>query len=239
MNVPEVLSILKNFLAAVQYRQRMKGQPYWGRANAKVQRQVLPVLRIAERVDTSLVEPIRTAVLKHGEDSREYQRLCDAINQLIGAVEQRQTLDEFLGPAGPQLAAGSLHPWVWESASRLWEDGHRRESIQSAATHIDLQLQAKLNSSAAPGSDLVTQAFTIDDPKPNKPRLRFPGLTPGTETWRSAHEGAMSFGRGCFMAIRNLATHTLDQPDEQPALEVLAALSVLARWIDEAEVVKT
>lgn len=39
-----------------------------------------------------------------------------------------------------------------------------------------------------------------------------------------------------MMAIRNLATHDLNEPDEQVALEQLAALSVLARWIDDAKV---
>jgi hypothetical protein len=37
--------------------------------------------------------------------------------------------------------------------------------------------------------------------------------------------------------IRNLAAHVLGQPDEQGALEELAALSTLARWIDAATVV--
>ncbi len=72
--------------------------------------------------------------------------------------------------------------------------------------------------------------------KANEPRLRIPNLEGGEDTHRSAHEGALHFGRGCFMAIRNIVTHTLTQPEEQPGLEALAALSVLARWIDAAEV---
>lgn len=42
---------------------------------------------------------------------------------------------------------------------------------------------------------------------------------------------------GCAQLIRNLATHTGAQPDEQSALEELAALSGLARLIDRAKVV--
>jgi hypothetical protein len=37
-------------------------------------------------------------------------------------------------------------------------------------------------------------------------------------------------------AIRNIVTHRHEQPDPQTALEQLAALSVLARWVDEADV---
>jgi hypothetical protein len=43
---------------------------------------------------------------------------------------------------------------------------------------------------------------------------------------------------GCFAAIRNIASHTLDEPPEQEALERLAALSVFARMIDEAELTR-
>ncbi|MGA9077854.1 MAG: TIGR02391 family protein [Acidimicrobiales bacterium] len=49
-------------------------------------------------------------------------------------------------------------------------------------------------------------------------------------------DGARFFAMGCAMRIRNLVTHRSTVPDEQTCLEMLAALSVLARWIDEAEV---
>jgi RNase H-fold protein (predicted Holliday junction resolvase) len=43
---------------------------------------------------------------------------------------------------------------------------------------------------------------------------------------------------GCEAAIRNLITHGARKPEEEDALEMLAALSVLAQWIDEAKVEK-
>lgn len=55
------------------------------------------------------------------------------------------------------------------------------------------------------------------------------------DAWKNAHEGAGAFGRGCFMRIRNLYTHDQGQ-DEQSDLEAMAALSLLARWIDAAHV---
>jgi hypothetical protein len=45
----------------------------------------------------------------------------------------------------------------------------------------------------------------------------------------------MFFGKGCAKGIRNVTAHG-SQPDEQLALEALASLSLLARWIDEAQV---
>lgn len=45
----------------------------------------------------------------------------------------------------------------------------------------------------------------------------------------------MEYAVGCFMAIRNVAAHEEDELSEHEALEQLAALSLLARWIDECE----
>lgn len=154
----------------------------------------------------------------------------------IGQLQTRQEAEELLGPQGPKLSAGNLHPWVWEAAAKLWENGYRREAIQKAATRVDRQLQVKLNRHDVSGDDLVKQAFSPEPASEDKPRLRLPGYKPGSKDFMSAHAGAMQFGAGCMMAIRNLATHDLNEPDEQVALEQLAALSVLARWIDDAKV---
>jgi hypothetical protein len=40
------------------------------------------------------------------------------------------------------------------------------------------------------------------------------------------------------MTIRNSAAHDTDEMPEQQALERLAALSLLARWVDECELVE-
>lgn len=50
----------------------------------------------------------------------------------------------------------------------------------------------------------------------------------------------MEFGSGCFRAIRNPVGHLPNdeiEMTEQEALERLAALSLLARFIDDAELV--
>jgi hypothetical protein len=133
---------------------------------------------------------------------------------------------------GPQVSAESLHEWVWSAAASLWDDGYRREAIQAAATQIDIHTSAKLGRTDLSGADLMLQAWAVDQPRRSTQRLRFSGLTPGTDSFNSAHEGAKFFGAGCMLAIRNLTTHSVDQPDEQAALESLAALSVLARWVE-------
>ncbi|MYE61489.1 MAG: hypothetical protein F4235_05505 [Candidatus Dadabacteria bacterium] len=79
--------------------------------------------------------------------------------------------------------------------------------------------------------------------KPAGRRLRFPHIEELTsdgrrnKSWTSAHQGAMNFGQGCALSIRNLNAHGTRELPEQEALEYLAALSVLARWVDECDVV--
>ncbi len=49
----------------------------------------------------------------------------------------------------------------------------------------------------------------------------------------------MALAEALFAGIRNVVSHTLaeTEADEQRALEQLAAVSVLARWVDHAELV--
>jgi len=85
---------------------------------------------------------------------------------------------------------------------------------------------------------LCREFFSLDVPSPGRPRLRFKEYSPTSSTWRSKHQGAMEFGAGCFEAIRNPAAHEHGLAlSERVALEQLAAFSLLARWIDECEVV--
>lgn len=153
----------------------------------------------------------------------------------LGLLRAHEDHERHMGPTGPQLAAANLHPWVWEPVASMWDTGYRRVAVQTAATSVDVHLQAKLGRSDPTGTALVREAFTRNAPDNGKPRLRFGGDR-DTQTWRDRQDGARDFGTGCFLALRNPATHGLDELPEQEALEQLAALSLLARWIDECSV---
>jgi len=85
-------------------------------------------------------------------------------------------------------------------------------------------------------TDLFKQSFSLDDPKPGNARLRRM-KDDGSDTYRSVQRGAMNLAEGVFAGIRNPLSHEADQElSEQEALEYLAALSVLARWIDASDV---
>lgn len=63
----------------------------------------------------------------------------------------------------------------------------------------------------------------------------------GSKTFRSVHQGALAFGQGCYLAMRNPLSHEADRLEELPeneALEQLAAFSLLARWVEQSFVMK-
>jgi hypothetical protein len=204
-------------------------RPEWPRLEAQIHSRLGLIDSIAAQIDRRLQAPLRT------RDRDPYMwphtTALAAAQELAGRLAGLEEEAEILGPQGPKLAAGRLHPWVWNAATDLWDDGHYREAIQKAATAVETQLQLKLGRHDVSGAAMFREAFTNNPPTADKPRLRFD--YPDGQTLTSAQDGARDFGAGCMERIRNLATHLLDQPDEQVALEHLAALSVLARWVAE------
>lgn len=160
-----------------------------------------------------------------------------ATNRLIGILERQADYRQILGPVGPTLAASGLHRWVWNAAASLWDDGYFGQAVEDAYKKVERETQQRVGRLNLYGKDLYAQAFSLDDPKPDMPRLRFPHLdkTSQAQSWKSAHQGAMHLGMGCAQGIRNRQAHPSPDITEQEALEQLAALSVLARWVDECK----
>ncbi len=189
--------------------------------------------QIANHVDDRIAQGFRIGARYGWEHSGEKKHLEELLGRLKGAEEEAA----ILGPSGPQLSVACLHRWVWSAAVELWDDGHYGHAVRAASGAVfDQHLPAKLDILKQGGAtEQIGKAFSLKDPAPDEPRLRFTELAKGSDDWKSAHEGAAAFGRGCAMGIRNITTHGAE-PAEQLALEALAALSPLARWIDEAEV---
>ncbi|HWE67498.1 MAG TPA: TIGR02391 family protein [Acidimicrobiales bacterium] len=195
----------------------------------------LPIIeRIAAELDQRLADLLRTS-----DFATHNRNKLLASRELRGVLEHSEEIERILGPSGPKMSADQFHPWIWDHASALWADGYRRAAVQAAATALfDFHLPAKLERArdTRGGADLMGQAFSLRDPEVGAPRLRLPGYDRNADekSWKSAHEGAMHLGQGCALAIRNLTTHDLTEPEEQTALEMLAALSLVARFVQDA-----
>ena len=208
--------------------------PNYLAATEELEGQLWVVLRIAEALgDGAIVSELNgeTTVNAFGKDY-----LVAPAAQLVAAVNRREEVATALGPSGPSLAAAELHPWVWEEAAPRWDAGFYRDAVQAAATRIfDVELPKKLGVQPSKDPAGLFAAFAPD--KTSGTVLRFPDLDPTDASWASVHRGTMLVGQGCVMAIRNPRTHRLAVSEDQVTLEELATLSLLARWIDDAEAV--
>ncbi len=153
-------------------------------------------------------------------------------------IERQGEIELNLGDSAPSISAATLHPWVWSAAAPLWESRHYRSAVEDAAKKVNAETQNKLDRRDVSETKLFQEAFSLDSPASGKPRMRRM-KEDGSDTYKSLQSGAMAFAQGIYAGIRNPLNHEDPKDiDEQIALEYLAALSVLARWVDEAELVQ-
>lgn len=150
------------------------------------------------------------------------------------ALVRQQEIEKNLGESAPELSAAKMHHWIWDGAKSLWQSGHYREAVEAAIKKLNAETQNKVGRRDISESDLFAQAFSLDPPSTGKSRIRrMPN--DGSKTFESMQRGAIDFSKGIFTGIRNPLSHEDGHElDEQEALEYLAALSVLARWVDES-----
>lgn len=170
------------------------------------------------------------------DDYHQWEQHREAALRARAELRREAELRENLGENAPELSAAELHPWIWGGAKSLWQSGHFREAVEGAIKKLNAEAQNKVGRRDVSETDLFKQAFSTDEPKAGKSRLR--RMTDdGSDTYKSVQRGAMTFAEGVFAGIRNPLSHEADQElSKQEALEYLAALSVLARWVDASEV---
>lgn len=168
---------------------------------------------------------------------RDYRGLREQAARGRAALHRQAEIEAKLGDAAPRVNLGALHPWVWDAARTLWADGHRALAVQQAAIAVNAQAKAKLRRRDVSETPLFQQAFSSDAPTPSAPRLRIDGYDAGDTSSKNRQRGAMALSEGLYAAIRNPLGHELaPEWTEDIALEMLAAFSMLARWVDDAAV---
>lgn len=192
---------------------------------------------VAEQILDRVLPEWRADENKNSEakSKAKWKHLRDWTARGIAAIEREAELQEKLGDAAPQVSAGDFHPWIWVGASSLWHSSHYRQAVEGAIRKLNAETQNKLGRRDVSEADLFNQAFSEQPAAANNPRLhRMPN--DGSKTFKSVQRGARMFAEGVFAGIRNPLAHEAEQEmPEQQALEYLAALSVLARWVDESK----
>jgi len=199
--------------------------------------EVMKQAPVVERILDRVIPRWKTEVLDSSANnrwSRHREAAIRAREQLIREQEVKENLEEN----APDPSAAELHPWIWSGASSLWQSGHFREAVEGAIKKLNAETQNKVGRRDVSETDLFKQAFSLDASVAGKARLR--RMTPDdSNTYKSVQRGAMNLAEGIFAGIRNPLSHEADQElSEQEALEYLAALSVLARWVDTAAVAR-
>ena len=151
-------------------------------------------------------------------------------------LEHAEDIDEYWSSDTViEIDPDALHPWVWNAARDLWDSGHWGEAVEAATKVVNVKLQEKVGRADQSGTDLVRRSMGVGPAQEEQPRLRVMD-DDGSETYRSAQEGAMHLGEAVFMYWRNVLAHEPGGADRQSSLEALAAVSTLARLVDDATV---
>jgi hypothetical protein len=165
-----------------------------------------------------------------------WDRLVEVAPLVRAEIVREEEIAEKLGDAAPQIDASRLHSWVWDGARSLWMSRHYRDAVTAAARKVNAETQNKVGRRDVSEVKLYNEVFSLEEPALKRARLRIVPKDDG-KTFENIHRGARAFADGLFTAIRNPLSHDDgDELDEAQALEQLAAFSVLARWVDRAEV---
>lgn len=198
--------------------------------DAEVTKQAQVVEKILDRV----VPSWRTQIELRASNrwTRHREAAIRGREELLRQEEVRKNL----GEDAPEISAANLHPWVWSGARSLWLSGHFRSAVEDAAKKVNAETQNKLGRRDLSESKLFQEAFSEKPAEEGKSRLR--RMKPdASDTYKSMQRGGMALAEGIYAGIRNPFNHeSPNDIDEQIALEYLAALSVLARWVDESTV---
>ncbi len=128
------------------------------------------------------------------------------------------------------MPLNALDVVVLEAARQDWYHGKWRDAVANAAAKLNRFTQDRLGRYDISDSALMAEAFSPEDPKVGKPRLRCPGNF-DSETIKSMQNGAHLLAMGTMKAIRNPAVHWTGNGNPVSAGEQLAVLSVIARWV--------
>lgn len=197
----------------------------------EVAKQAQVIEKILNRVLPNWRDDV-TGKMANNRWAKHREAAIRAREELVRAEEIKQNL----GDDAPEISAANLHPWIWSGARSLWQSGHYVQAVHDAVTKLNAETQNKVGRRDVSETDLFKQSFSLDEAKPGKSRLRRMKAE-DSDTYRSVQRGAMALAEGVFAGIRNPLSHEADQElSEQVALEYLAALSVLARWVDESTI---
>jgi len=153
--------------------------------------------------------------------------LINKLSKITQIVEESAQLENEKEHTTIHLAISNLHPLIQSVASKLFADGHYRQSILDTYILLVETVKTKSGRRDLDGVNLMQTVFS-----PNNPIIKISDDS-------DEQLGYMWMFCGAVMGIRNPKAHRLiEQRDPQRTLEWLSYASVLLKVLDEAEVIK-
>ncbi|MFM0501949.1 TIGR02391 family protein [Paraburkholderia caffeinilytica] len=121
-----------------------------------------------------------------------------------------------------------LHPDIAQECTKLFEDGHYSQAVETACKVLDMLVQRRSMKNDLTGTPLMRSVFS-----PKTPMLKFNDQQNDSE--KSEQEGMMHLFEGAMLALRNPRAHGITQDHPERAVEYLSFLSMLARSLDRTE----
>lgn len=178
--------------------------------------------------NTSKLDPDTPSVIPSNR-KYYYSGPINQCDRLIGIIQTDSKLQQIIGRQEPFLSSSGLCEDIKNAAASYWSDKHYTEAVRQAYLELERKAQ-KLLGGEEYGSKLWEQCFSKSG------KLTISEGDASTETTKeSMRKGLLSLGQSAAWLIRNPISHTPTKKDDIPeeeALEYLAVLSCLSRWLD-------
>lgn len=193
------------------------------------------VLAIAEELDPGIAERIR----RRSALTWEWEDAEDGTVELLGLVREHQAFRDVFTGEGPTVPRIVVHASIWLNVKDLWAEGRFADAVRQATAFVlGTSLASKLEVFDITGPELVSEAFSLEPPRPGRSRLRLPGVARDSEDWESGQRAMEHIGIGCVLAVRALTSVRSAHLDEQLAQELLGALSIFTCWVEACEIAR-
>ena len=125
------------------------------------------------------------------------------------------------------MDAANLHPWAWENGRSYWNTRHFHQAVMQAAIHINAETQAKLGRKDLSETALFNEAFSPQDPKKGCPGYasRKSMAVRLTRIFTAVHVPLLKDSMRRYGTLEYIGPR-----------KVMAAFSLLARWVDQAHI---
>lgn len=126
------------------------------------------------------------------------------------------------------LKISDLHPLVRDASSKLFRERHYRQAVSEAMLALQTKIREQASLPGLDGDKLMGPAFGGDSP-----RIVVADLN--TESGKNLQRGTQFIAQGLVASIRNPFAHEPIDLEPIEALEMLAAMSLVARRLSIAE----